>query len=133
MIRRLLSEQAVRASNRWAQFAGAEAYEPAGGVITRDLFDEGNGGWLQDPALLDRRVDETLKAEASKLESEVWKWVAASAEFPYGRIASLRKLRGTAIQLSGRPTVCTQHAASSPEAGVALRTAEIAPAAQVHC
>ena len=37
-IRRMLTEGAVRASDKRAQFVGVEAYEDAGGVILRDLF-----------------------------------------------------------------------------------------------
>jgi ParB family chromosome partitioning protein len=51
-IRRQLTEGAVRASDRRALFVGAEAYEAAGGIILRDLFEHDDGGWLQDPALL---------------------------------------------------------------------------------
>ena len=49
-IRRMLTEGAVRASDKRAQFVGVEAYEAAGGVILRDLFNADDGGWLQDPA-----------------------------------------------------------------------------------
>ncbi|CAO3356303.1 putative plasmid stabilization protein [Azospirillum palustre] len=52
-IRRLLTEGAVRASDKRALFVGLEAYEAAGGVVMRDLFQHDDGGWLQDPALLD--------------------------------------------------------------------------------
>jgi ParB family chromosome partitioning protein len=50
----MLTEAAVRASDKRAQFVGIEAYEAAGGVILRDLFNSDDGGWLQDLALLDR-------------------------------------------------------------------------------
>jgi ParB family chromosome partitioning protein len=53
-IRRQLTEGAVSASDKRAQFVGLDAYEAAGGIITRDLFEDDDGGWLQDPALLDR-------------------------------------------------------------------------------
>jgi ParB family chromosome partitioning protein len=48
-IRRLLTEGAVRASDKRAQFVGIEAYEAAGGDVMRDLFQQDNGGWLQNP------------------------------------------------------------------------------------
>ena len=59
-IRRQLTEGAVRASDKRAQFVGLDAYEAAGGIVTRDLFEDDDGGWLQDPALLDRLVAEKL-------------------------------------------------------------------------
>src|SRR3954462_11508759 len=54
-IRRLLTEGAAKASDRRAVFVGAEAYEAAGGVIARDLFQQDDGGWFEDVALLDRQ------------------------------------------------------------------------------
>ena len=41
-----------------------EAYEAAGGVVMRDLFQHDDGGWLQDLALLDGWSIEKLQAEA---------------------------------------------------------------------
>jgi ParB family chromosome partitioning protein len=55
-IRRMLTETTVRASDKRAVFVGVEAYEAAGGIVLRDLFQQDDGGWLQDPALLDRLV-----------------------------------------------------------------------------
>jgi ParB family transcriptional regulator, chromosome partitioning protein len=40
-IRRALTEGQVAASDRWARFVGTDDYTGAGGVITRDLFDDG--------------------------------------------------------------------------------------------
>lgn len=54
LIRRQLTESAVRASDRRARFVGLDAYESAGGVVLRDLFEDDGGGWLQDVALLHR-------------------------------------------------------------------------------
>lgn len=50
LIRRQLTESAVRASDRRARFVSVEAYEAAGGVVLRDLFEDDGGGWLQDVA-----------------------------------------------------------------------------------
>ncbi|TAH68520.1 MAG: ParB/RepB/Spo0J family partition protein [Rhodopseudomonas palustris] len=66
-IRRMLTENSVRASDRRAQFIGLDAYQQTGGTISRDLFEHDDGGWLQDVALLDRLVTEKLKAEARPL------------------------------------------------------------------
>jgi ParB family chromosome partitioning protein len=74
-IRRLLTEGAVRASDKRAQFVGIEAYEAAGGDVMRDLFQQDDGGWLQNPVLLDRLVAEKLEREADNVRSEGWKWV----------------------------------------------------------
>src|SRR6516164_8953929 len=82
-IRSPLTEGAVRAADKRAQFVGVEVYEASGGLLMRDLFEHDDGGWLQDPALLDRLVMEKLKAEAETLRAEGWKWIAVAVEFPY--------------------------------------------------
>ena len=99
-IRRQLTEGAVRASDRRAQFVGVEAYEAAGGVVMRDLFQHDDGGWLQDPALLDRLMIEKLQTQAEMLRAEGWKWIAVAADFPYGHAAGMRRLTGEAIDLT---------------------------------
>jgi ParB family transcriptional regulator, chromosome partitioning protein len=99
-IRRQLTEGAVRAADKRAQFVGVDVYEAAGGVVLRDLFEHDDGGWLQDPALLDRLVMEKLKAEAETLRAEGWKWIAVATEFPYGHTAGLRRLDGRIVDLT---------------------------------
>ena len=81
-IRRQLTEGVVRASDRRALFVGAEAYQAAGGIILRDLFEDDDGGWLQDSALLDGLVTEKLKREAEDLSAEGWKWIGVAVDFP---------------------------------------------------
>jgi ParB family chromosome partitioning protein len=100
VIRRQLTEGAVRASDRRALFVGIPAYEAAGGVVLRDLFQHDDGGWLQDPVLLDRLVSEKLQAEAESLRSEGWKWIAVATDFPYGHAAGLRRVSGEAAALT---------------------------------
>src|SRR3546814_13397274 len=85
-IRRLLTESTVRASDKRVQFVGLEAYEQAGGVVLRDLFQHDDGGWLQDVALLDHLVPEKLKAEAEQVAAEGRKWIGVPTEFPYGQV-----------------------------------------------
>ena len=63
-IRRLLTEGAVRAADKRAQFVGIDAYQAAGGAVMRDLFQQDDAGWLQNPALLDRLGCEKLEREA---------------------------------------------------------------------
>jgi ParB family chromosome partitioning protein len=61
----------------------------------RDLFQEDEGGWLQDPALLDRLVAERLAREADAIRAEGWRWVEAAPDFPYGHRQGLRPLPST--------------------------------------
>ena len=99
-IRRMLTEKAVRASDRRAVFVGLDAYEAAGGAVLRDLFQSDDGGWLEDMALLDGLVAEKLKAEAETIAAEGWKWIEVAIDFPYGHTHGLRELEGVAIDLT---------------------------------
>ncbi|WP_105373402.1 ParB/RepB/Spo0J family partition protein [Neorhizobium huautlense] len=100
-VRRLLTETAIRASDRRAVYVGIEAYEAAGGVTMRDLFDQDQGGWLQDPALLEQLVMEKLKADAEAVRvSEGWKWVQAAFDFPYGHTSGLRRFYGEQVEMT---------------------------------
>ncbi|RWY78481.1 ParB/RepB/Spo0J family partition protein [Rhizobium leguminosarum] len=100
-IRRLLTETAIRASDRRAVYVGIEAYEAAGGTTMRDLFDQDQGGWLQDPALLEQLVMEKLKADAEAVQvSEGWKWVEAAFDFPYGHTSGVRRVYGEQAEMT---------------------------------
>ncbi|MFK4003317.1 ParB/RepB/Spo0J family partition protein [Qipengyuania sp. NPDC077563] len=99
-IRRMLTETTVRASDKRAVFLGIEAYEAAGGIVMRDLFQADDGGWLQDVGLLDRLVAEKLKAEAEAIAGEGWKWIEVAVSFPYDATRGLHEVSGTPIDLS---------------------------------
>ncbi|MCP4736529.1 MAG: DNA-binding protein, partial [Bosea sp.] len=96
-IRRMLTETAVRASDKRAVFVGIDAYETNGGCVLRDLFQDDDGGWLQDPALLDRLVADKLKASAEAIAGEGWKWIEVAMSFPYGATHGLREIVGTPL------------------------------------
>jgi ParB family chromosome partitioning protein len=93
-IRRMLTEASVRASDRRAVFVGVDAYGAAGGVVLRDLFEGDDGGWLEDPALLDRLVAEKFQAEADALAAEGRKWIEVATDLPYGYSHEPRRLAG---------------------------------------
>ena len=99
-IRQQLTQNTVRASDPRAVFVGLDAYHAAGGVILNDLFNDDRGGWLQDPALLDRLAGEKLKREAEALREEGWKWIVVAPSFPAGHDYGLRRLTGEPIPLS---------------------------------
>ena len=99
-IRRMLTEKTVRASDRRAVFVGLDAYEAAGGVVLRDLFQSDDGGWLEDVALLDGLVAEKLKTEAEVIAAEGWRWIEVAIDFPYGHTRGLRELEGVAADLT---------------------------------
>jgi ParB family chromosome partitioning protein len=108
-IRRSLTEGAVRASDKRARFVGIDVYEAAGGDVMRDLFQQDDGGWLQNPVLLDRLVAEKLEHEASAIRSQKWKWVEVALDFPYGHTFGLR-------QISGEPVAMTDEEIATAEA-----------------
>src|SRR3954468_22422786 len=99
-IRRLLTEGAAKASDKRAVFVGAEAYEAAGGVIARDLFQHDGGGWVEDVALLDRLAREKLDAVAVEVRAEGWKWLEVAFDFPYGHTTGLRRVAPAVEALS---------------------------------
>lgn len=73
--RALLLSEHVPVSDKLARFVELEAYEQAGGVVTRDLFSDDEGGtWLADPDLLRQLAAEKIQAEASSLSAEGWGW-----------------------------------------------------------
>ncbi len=93
-IRRLLSENTVKANDKRALFVGAAAYVEAGGTIARDLFEADEGGWFQDTLLLERLVQEKLDAEVESVKAEGWLWVEAAVDHGYGHTLGLRQFIG---------------------------------------
>jgi len=94
MIRAKLTEDSVRATDKRVRFVGLDAYVAAGGYVLRDLFEDDQGGFLQDVALLDRLVDEKLKAEGTRIGEEGWKWIAVAVDFPYDYDDDMRVIDG---------------------------------------
>ena len=94
MIRAKLTEDSVRATDTRVRFVGMDAYVAAGGYVLRDLFEDDQGGFLQDVALLDRLVDEKLKAEGARIGEEGWKWIAVAVDFSYDYDDDMRVIDG---------------------------------------
>lgn len=104
VIRRMLTEKTVRASDARARFVGLDAYVAAGGHVMRDLFEADDGGWLQDPAILDRLVMEKLHAAAEQVRTEGWKWIETDLSFPWGHTRHLVEIDSTPVPLSEEET-----------------------------
>jgi ParB family transcriptional regulator, chromosome partitioning protein len=80
-LRKRLTEGEVLAhQSALARFVGIEAYEAAGGVVRRDLFDSEHECWICDVDLLRRLAGEKLDGEALPVRSEGWAWVEARIE-----------------------------------------------------
>ena len=82
-IRAMLTEGEVSSQDKRAQFVGIAAYEAAGGIVRRDLFDPKDGGFFQDAALLDRLAQDKLDAAAAEVEAEGWKWAEGRMQFDW--------------------------------------------------
>ncbi len=100
VIRRMLTEGAVRASDKRAQFIGIAPYEEAGGTILNDLFQGDDGGWLQDVSLVDMMVAEKLNEQSLAIQAEGWRWVEVAPDYAYGHTYGLRQLRGETVPLT---------------------------------
>lgn len=80
-LRRTLTVGEIEAAgNALVRFVGIEAYEEAGGVVRRDLFDDDKSRFLSDPALVQRLAGEKLEAIAASVREEGWAWVEARVE-----------------------------------------------------
>ncbi|RWE19195.1 MAG: ParB/RepB/Spo0J family partition protein, partial [Mesorhizobium sp.] len=99
-IKRLLTETTVRADDRRAVYVGPQAYEAAGGIVLRDLFEQDGGGWFQDAALLEQLVFDKLKADAEAIRTEGWKWVETAISFPYGHTSGMGRIYAEPRDLS---------------------------------
>lgn len=94
-IRRLLTENEVSASQPLARFVGIKAYEKAGGVVRRDLFQQDDEGVLLDAELVRRLATEKLEKQAEKFKAEGVTWVEVRPEWSYQERAEYGHVRGT--------------------------------------
>ena len=78
--RKLTAGELEAAGNVLVRFVGVEAYEAAGGIVRRDLFDDEQGRFLSDPELLNRLASEKLEGIAALVREESWAWVEARVE-----------------------------------------------------
>jgi hypothetical protein len=100
-VRRLLTESAVALDCDLGLFVGAEAYEAAGGTITRDLFSGDDDGFMDDAALVRRLAIEKLEAKAAELRPQ-WAWTKAVLDPEYGFMAQYRRVHPQPAEV-GRP------------------------------
>jgi len=99
-IRHFLTRSHVAGSDRRALFVGAKAYEAAGGIIIRDLFDEKDEGYFTDAALLDRLVHGQLENEAQTIRKEGWGWVEVKPDNGYLDLSGYGRIRMVEVRLS---------------------------------
>ena len=99
-IRQRLTENNIRVADKRVRFVTVDAYVAAGGGVLRDLFEDDDGGWITDPALLDTLVDEKLRAEGERIGGEGWKWVATAVELPIHATHGMRAIDGAKIPMT---------------------------------
>ena len=92
-VKRMLTEESVPAASAVARFVGMEAYEAAGGTLTRDLFagEDGSGTWFDDPVLLNELATEKLRAAADDLTTR-WKWAETMVEADWSAVAGFGRI-----------------------------------------
>ncbi len=81
-IKRQLTETAHSANSSIGRFVGIEAYEAAGGILLRDLFDDNAAAHMENPELLERLAIEKLQDAAKTYEVD-WKWVEVHLSVDY--------------------------------------------------
>ena len=90
-IKRQLTETAHSASSSIGRFVGIKAYEAAGGVLLRDLFDDNAAAHMENPELLERLAIEKLQDAAKTYEAD-WKWVEVHLSVDYGAFRSFGRV-----------------------------------------
>lgn len=115
-IRARLTEHEIPIDDGRVAFVTRAAYEQAGGAVREDLFagvergggeddDTPAGGYIEDPALLDKLVVVKLEHVAKSVAGEGWKWVEVRPRFDYSDKAKFRELHAEAPPLEGKDAV----------------------------
>ena len=94
-LRRTLTEHEVSAREPLAKFVGVKAYEKAGGIVRRDLFQEEDDGVMLDSELLRQLAVQKLEKHAGKLKEEGVPWVEVHPEWSYSHRAEYARVRTT--------------------------------------
>lgn len=102
--RRLTAGEVEAAGNGLVRFVGLDAYEAAGGVVRRDLFDDEQARFLADPALLEKLAAQKLEALAADIRQEGWAWVETRVLFD---ATAMHQFASCAYQLR-EPTAAEQ-------------------------
>lgn len=92
VIRRMLTEDEIPATDKRVRFVGLEAYVAAGGTLRRDLFDDAHSGTVLDPDLLERLVDDRLDTLVQSVRDEGWAWVETVDMLDQAVLADYRRV-----------------------------------------
>jgi ParB/RepB/Spo0J family partition protein len=91
-VRSYLTQGAVRASDRLAKFVGLDAYEAAGGIVRRDLFED-DLVFLDSPDVLNSIATAKLEELRAPLLVEGWGWVNVNIGSGRGDAGSMHRIR----------------------------------------
>ena len=105
--RLLLGREIDAATDPLAKFVGIPAYEAAGGVVVRDLFEDAGSGYITDPELLQRLAVERLTERAHVFKGEGWAWTEARTSFDHSErqgfgVATMKQRAPTPEQQTAR-------------------------------
>ena len=105
-LRRLLTSQQVNVrSDRLARYVGVEAFEQAGGVVTRDLFSNTNDGYITDVPLLESLALAKLEKQRAKLVKEGFGWVEILPRADHAVLSAFGTVRTKQSVLTGEQQV----------------------------
>lgn len=92
-IRRYLTQGMGATGSKLGKFVGLEAYEAAGGTVTRDLFSEDEKAYIHDPELMLKLAQAKLDDVAEETRAEGWDWVEATLDsFPWESFSYLKPI-----------------------------------------
>jgi len=110
--RLLLGREIDAATDPLAKFVGIPAYEAAGGVVVRDLFEDAGSGYITDAELLQRLAVEHLTERAQAFKGEGWAWTEARTSFDHSErqgfgVAAMKQRAPTPEQQVARDALLT--------------------------
>ena len=91
-LRRSIMQGRIEADDKFARFVGIDAYQKAGGAVTRDLFGSEDQVYLEDATLLNQLASEKLAQEADALRQKGWKWVEVHADLTSADLYRVNKV-----------------------------------------
>ncbi|MCA1868463.1 ParB/RepB/Spo0J family partition protein [Agrobacterium genomosp. 3] len=95
----LVTDGISATDKRLVFIGGLTAYEQAGGAVTRDLF-AADGGYANDPALVESLVAQKFEETISALKAEGWAWIETLTEWSYPSVAEFDRHYAEAVALS---------------------------------
>jgi ParB family chromosome partitioning protein len=115
--RLLLGREIDAATDPLARFVGIPAYEAAGGVVVRDLFEDVGSGYLVDAELLQRLAIARLTEQAQAFKAEGWAWTEVRTSFDHSErqgfgVAAMTQRAPTPEQQAARDALLASKAAA---------------------